>query len=107
MAVQDIHWHDSLILWVKSVPEKDTLEMRLLYPEDWRMDGFAERSAIFEGAYGYKEFEGPFFGSPTILSADIVETHEQWNLVRLQTNAGHREIYCKDVFLHERKVQNR
>ena len=53
-------------------------------------------------AYGYKEFEGPIEGSPTILSASISGTNDQWSLVRLETNAGYREVYCRDVCLQTR-----
>ena len=63
---EDIHWHDSLILSIRITPEKDLIEMCLLYPEEWRSNSYTERTVIFENAYGYKEFEGPLEGSPTI-----------------------------------------
>ncbi|MEK9951844.1 MAG: hypothetical protein VW687_06775 [Curvibacter sp.] len=107
MAIDDIHWHDSLVLSVRIVPEKDTVEMRLLYPEEWRKNSFAERTVIFEEAYGYKEFEGPIYGSPTILSAQIAGSEGDCKLMRLETNAGYRELFCKDVFLVEPKMRNR
>jgi hypothetical protein len=102
MAIEDIHWHDSLILGVIILPEKDALEMRLHYPLEWQANSFAERTVVFEEAYGYKEFEGPFVGAPTILGASIIGRSGAWILVRLDTNAGHRELYCKDVIIHGR-----
>jgi hypothetical protein len=99
---EDIHWHDSLILGVRITPEKDRIEMKLLYPENWRSNSFAERTVVFENAYGYKEFEGPFEGSPTILSAEVVARHERWSQVRIETNAGYREVFCEAVSLKSR-----
>jgi|JI6StandDraft_1071083.scaffolds.fasta_scaffold19748_5 hypothetical protein len=95
----DIHWHDSLILYVHITPERDRIEMHLLCPEEWRSNTFTEQTVIFENAYGYKEFEGPIEGSPTILSVSIAGQNEQWSLVRLETNAGYREVYCRDVYI--------
>ena len=102
ISLDDVHWHDSLILYVRLVPERDRVEMRLLYPEEWRSNMFSEQTVVFENAYGYREFEGPIEGSPTILSASISSTSEQWSLVRLETNAGYREVYCCDVYLQTR-----
>lgn len=99
ISLDDIHWHDSLILYVRLVPERDRVEMSLLYPEGWRSNTFSEQTVVFENAYGYKEFEGPIDGSPTILSASISSaTSDQWSLTRLETNAGYREVYCCDVY---------
>lgn len=100
MAIdEDIHWHDSLILSVRITPERDLLEMRLLYPEEWRANSYAERTVVFRDAYGYKEFEGPIEGSPTILSVTVVETKDRWSLLRIETNAGYREVFCSEVYL--------
>lgn len=99
---EDIHWHDSLILSVRITPEKDLIEMRLLYPEEWRSNSYAERTVIFDNAYGYKEFEGPLEGSPTILSVAVVATHDRWSQLRIETNAGYREVFFVDAYLKAR-----
>lgn len=99
---KDIHWHDSLVLSVRITPEKGLIEMRLLYPEDWQSDCYAERTVVFENAYGYKEFEGPFEGSPAILSVAVVATHDRWSQLRIETNAGYREVFCGGVYLRAR-----
>ena len=101
MRIQDIHWHDSIILGVTLLPEDDTLQLRLSYVEDWDNDMYADRTVLFADAYGYKEFEGPFAGCPTILGADIVGHHGEWKLLRIDTNAGHRELFFKEVELLE------
>lgn len=99
MRIEDIHWHDSVILGVTLLPEKDTVHLHLLYPEDWETDSYADRTISFEDAYGYKELEGPFLGCPTILDANIVGSNEQWKLLRIETNAGYRELFFKEVAL--------
>ncbi len=96
MRIEDIHWHDSLILGVDVRSADDTLHLRLSYPEDWQTDTYEDRIVHFSDAYGYKEFEGPFLGSPTILGASIVGSNAQWQLLRLDTNAGYRELFFKD-----------
>ena len=98
MNIDDIFWHDSLILSVRITPERDRIEMRLLLPEEARSNTFAEQTVIFEDAYGYKEFEGPFQGAPAILSVAIVGQNAQWSLLRIDTNAGYRELFCVDVY---------
>lgn len=107
MHIDDIHWHDSIVLGVTLLPENDMLQLHLSYPENWETDTHAERTVLFEDAYGYKEFEGPFLGSPTILAATIIGNNEQWKLLRLDTNAGYRELFFKEVTLLERKDQSR
>jgi len=102
-VLQEIHWHDSLILSVHIIPERDRIEMRVLLPESARQQSYTEETVIFEEAYGYKEFEGPFAGSPTVLAATVASVNEQWSLVRLDTNAGYRELWCQDVYYQARK----
>lgn len=99
MRIEDIHWHDSLILAVVLDPEKDTLQLQLSYPVDWDADNYEDRVVLFSEAHGYKEFEGPFVGSPTILGASIAGSNEHWQLLRLDTNAGYREVFFKEVAL--------
>ena len=101
MRIEDIHWHDSIILGVDMWTENDTVQLRLSYPVDWESDTYENRVVLFTDAYGYKEFEGPFLGSPAILGASIVGSNEHWQLLRLDTNAGYRELFFKEVMLVE------
>jgi len=96
--IDDIFWHDSLILSVRITPKRDLIEMRLLLPEGARSNTFAEQIIIFEDAYGYKEFEGPFQGSPAILSVSVVGKNAQWSKLRIETSAGYRELFCLGVY---------
>lgn len=64
----------------ESPPESDELEMLL-----------------FLDTYGYKEQEGPFVGYPTVLAAASQSNEAGWQLVRIETNAGYRELYCREI----------
>ena len=66
IALDDINWHDSLILYVRLMPERDRVEMRLLYPEEWRSNTFSEQTVIFEDAYGI-----PLHTSPRLLNCKL------------------------------------
>ncbi|TXT31024.1 MAG: hypothetical protein FD131_1269 [Rhodocyclaceae bacterium] len=86
-------WHDSLILSVSINTEADKIEMLVLLPDE----AGSEQTIAFKNAYGYKEFEGPFQGSPVILSVSAAEQNEQWSKVTIETNAGYRELFCSEI----------
>lgn len=94
MSISDIHFHDSRILRVIEDTVNDTLVMEIEYPVDWSNSQFEPQCLIFSGAYNYKIFEFPFSGPPTILSATMTE-----NGLRLDTNAGYRELGFESVQL--------
>ena len=73
--------------------------MDVEYPVDWERGVFERRQLVFENAHNYQVFEGPFEGGPTVLDAQVVSTDGQWNRLRLETNAGYREVSCKGVKL--------
>jgi hypothetical protein len=41
--------------------------------------------------------EGPFAGVPVILEMKVVGAQDRWLRVRIDTNAGHRELFCTGV----------
>lgn len=89
----NLFWHDSLILSVNINAEVDRIEMLVLRPDE----AGSEQMITFKNAYGYKEFEGPFQGSPAILSVSADEHDEQWSKVTIETNAGYRELFCSEI----------
>ncbi len=99
MDISDIHFHDTRILRVVEDPAADLLTMEVQYPTDWDNNVFALRHLVFEDAHSYQVAEGPFHGSPTILDASIVGSHLRWSRLRLDTNAGFREVFCVAVRL--------
>ena len=99
MDISNIHFHDTLILRVIEDAAADTLTMEVEYPVDWENNIFEKRLLIFEDVHGYQIFDGPFDGRPTILGASIISTDGGWSKIRLETNAGNRELNCKSVRL--------
>ena len=96
--LNEIHWHDSIIREVRVLYEHGTVDLHLDYPIDWQSDSYEPRIVRFIDAYGYKENEGPFVGCPTALEASSQRVGD-WLLVRIDTNAGYRELYCKSFSL--------
>lgn len=99
MDISSIHFHDTRILRVMEDCVNNTLTMEVVYPTDWEHNVFERRWLVFEDVYGYKTFDGPFQGEPTILGAEIVGTEGRWSTLRLDTNAGYRELSCRGVRL--------
>jgi hypothetical protein len=99
MNLSDIHFHDTKIRRVTEDTQTDTLTMDVRYPLDWENNIFEPRLLVFEDVYNYQVFEGPFQGCPTILDAKIVGTDGRWKRLRLETNAGYREVNCVAVFV--------
>jgi hypothetical protein len=60
------------------------------------------RLLVFAEAYNYQVFELPFAGAPAILDMSVVDEQGRWRKVRLDTNAGYRELFCTSVKVLER-----
>jgi hypothetical protein len=99
MDVSEIHFHDTKILKVIEDTQTDTFTMEVIYPVDWENNQFEKRRLIFEDAIDYKISEIPFVGSPTILDANIISKDGRRSRIRLETNAGYRELSCVSVQL--------
>ena len=101
MDISSIHFHDTKILRVIEDASADTMTMEVHYPVDWEHNVFEKRCLVFEDVYGYQVFDGPFVGCPTILDASIISTDGGYSRIRLETNAGHRELNCTAIRLVE------
>jgi len=99
MKLEDIHFHDSVIHRVIENPEADTLSFEVDYPLDWENNIFARKVIQFTDVLNYQVFESPFFGKPTFLEWSIVGSESDREIVRLETNAGFRQLSFKDVSL--------
>ena len=98
MSFETIHWHDAIILGVIINPKSASLRLKIDYPVNWEKNEYQHMEVVFSDAFGYQEHEGPFVGCPTILSATMVPSG-QFFLIRMETNAGHREVGCSAVEL--------
>ena len=101
MDISTIHFHDTQILRVIEDCAADTLTMEVEYPVDWERNVFEKRLLVFEDVHAYQIFDGPFQGCPTILDASIIGTDGRWSRLRLETNAGRRELSCTALRLIE------
>jgi hypothetical protein len=102
MDISSIHFHDTKIHRVIEDAAAKTLTMEVTYPVDWERNAFEKRLLIFEDVHHYQVVEWELFGGePTILDAEIVSVADRWTRVRLDTNAGHRELSCVSVRLSE------
>ena len=81
--------------------ESDTLILEVEYPVDWEENKFERRRLVFTDSFNYQVHEQPFAGAPTILSAKVMSEANGWSKLRLETNAGFREVFCKAVALME------
>src|SRR5262249_5178539 len=89
--------HDGRLLRVVEDTVQDTLTMEVELPKDEHGDDLAPRLLVFDDAYGYQVFEGPFQGCPVILDMRVVGEQGRWRRVSLDTNAGYREVFCTAV----------
>ena len=101
MEISDIYVHDAQLHRVIEDIETDTLTMEVEYPVDSERNVFERRLLVFDDVHSYQVFEQPFHGSPTILDAEVVATEGRWIRLRLDTNAGRRELSCTGVRLCE------
>jgi hypothetical protein len=95
--------HDARLVRVIEDTERDTLTMEVDLPISPDSDELVPRLLIFDDAYGYQVFEGPFQGCPAILDLKLVGEQGRWHRIRLDTSAGHRELYCTGVQVVENR----
>lgn len=101
MDLNNIHWHDCVIISSIELPEKDCFVMNVEYPVDWNANEFSKYSIVFNNVTSLVIDEIPFDGCPTILSASTIETSNsnELRIVKIETNAGYREVTAKSVTL--------
>ncbi len=101
IGIEDIWFHDSRIHRVIESSETDELGFEVMYPVDWENSKFAERTIVFTDVVEYAVLEGPFQGKPSILQ--VIQTgHDDRRVhLRIETNAGDRNLKCKDVEIRD------
>ena len=108
MEISSIYVHDGRLLRVIEDTGRDTLTMEVELPASPENDALVPRLFVFEDVHGYQVFDGPFEGIPAILDMRIVGEQGRWRRVRIDTNAGYRELYCTAVRVveHDRVAQS-
>jgi hypothetical protein len=103
MDVSNIYVHDGRLLRVVEDTKRDTLTMEVELPVGPDSDELVRRLLVFEEVHGYQVFDGPFHGTPAILDMQVVGEQGRWRRVRIDTNAGYREVFCTAVRVADRK----
>ncbi len=93
----DIYVHDGRLLRVIEEAQRGTLTMEVELPVSPHSDELAPRVIVFDDVHSYQVFEGPFQGCPSILDMQVVGEQGRWQRIRLETNAGYRELFCTGV----------
>ncbi|MCW5558853.1 MAG: hypothetical protein KIT22_13625 [Verrucomicrobiae bacterium] len=97
MNISDIYVHDAQLHRVIEDIETNTLTMEVELPILKRDEQQEPRLLVFDDAYNYQVFEQPWYGIVTILDMHIVGEQGRWHHVRIETNAGYRELFCTGV----------
>jgi hypothetical protein len=97
MEISDIYVHDAQLHRVIEDIEADRLTMEVELPILERDEEQVPRLLVFDDAYNYQVFEQPWHGLVTILDMHVVGEQGRWHQVRIETNAGYRELFCTGV----------
>jgi len=97
MDISDIYVHDAQLHRVIEDVRGDTVTMEVELPILERNEEQEPRLLVFDDAYNYQVFEQPWSGLVTILDMRVVGEKDRWKQVRIETNAGYRELYCTGV----------
>jgi hypothetical protein len=105
MEISDIYVHDAQLYRVIEDLEANTVTLEVDLPILERNEEQQPRFLVFDDAYNYQVFEQPWHGPVTILDMHIVGEHGRSHRVRIQTNAGYKELLCAGVRVcnHEQK----
>ena len=101
MKISEIYVHDAQLHRVVEDIKADTLTLVVELPILERNEEQEPRLLIFDDAYNYKVFEQPWDGLVTILNMHIVGREGRWDHVRIETNAGFKELYCTGIRVRE------
>jgi hypothetical protein len=102
--ISNIYVHDGRRLRVIEDTEHDTLTMEVKLPANPDSDELVPRLLVFDDVQSDKVFEAPFSGIPAILARQLVGEQGRWQQVRIDTNAGYRELFCRGVRVLDRDV---
>lgn len=93
----EIYVHDAQLHRVIENIANDTLTMEVELPILERDEQQEPRLLVFDEAYNYQVHEQPWDGLVTILNMHVIGEQGRWHQVRIETNAGYRELFCTGV----------
>jgi hypothetical protein len=95
--ISNIYVHDGRLLRIIEDIKRNTLTMEVELPANPYSDELVPRLLVFDDVHSYKVFEVPFSGIPAILGMHLIGEQDRWWQVRIDTNAGYRELFCRGV----------
>jgi hypothetical protein len=101
MKISDIYVHDAQLHRVVEDCAAATVTMEVDLPILERDEEQEPRLLVFEEAYNYQVFEQLWSRPLTILDMHVVSEDGPRQKVRIETNAGYRELYCTTVKVAE------
>ncbi len=97
MNLEEIHFHDSILLSVVEDTQSDEIRFEVDYPTDWENNIYQKRIILFKEVLNYQVLEGAFHGPPTILDVSILAEKNNRTSIRIDTNAGYRLLEFETV----------
>ncbi len=97
MNISEIYVHDAQLHRVIEDIKADTVTMEVELPILEHGEHLENRLLVFDDAYNYQVFEQPWHGIVTILDMNVVEEKGRSRRVRIETNAGYRELFCTGI----------
>ena len=98
MDLTEINFHDLEITRVIEETDASDLFMEIEYPIDDE-NVYEPRRLVFRDFLEYEVHEIDFYGPSTILNVTEVRREGERSLLRVDTNAGFRQLLCKKVEL--------
>jgi hypothetical protein len=100
--ISEIYVHDGQLHRVVEDIDANTVTMEVDLPILERDEEQEPRLLVFEDAYNYRVFEQPWSGPLTMLDMHVVGEEGSAKQVRIETNAGYRELFCSRVRVRHR-----
>jgi hypothetical protein len=105
MEISDIYVHDGQLLRVVEDTQQERLTMAVMLPASPSSDDLVPRLLVFEGFHGYQISEGRVEGAVTMLDLTVIGKSGEHSRVRVDTNRGYREFYCRSGKVCEPKLE--
>jgi hypothetical protein len=97
MEISNIYVHDAQLHRVIDDIEAKTVTFEVELPILERDEKQEPRLLVFDDAYNYQVFELAWHGLVTILDMHVVGEEGRRRQVRIETNAGYRQLICSGV----------
>ena len=105
MQIADLYVHDAQLYRVVEDIQTNTVTLHVDLPILERDEEQEHRLLVFDDAYNYQVFEQAWSGLVTILDMHVVGDEGSWQRVRIETNAGYRQLCCKGLRVCKQELE--